>query len=155
VEVIFPDGTRVRALPIAERDEWSSERDFGLYMDPRWDPTWPAEVIDWPDFGLPLDAARAATQMRAAFLRAKGGQVVEIGCLGGLGRTGTVLACMAVLAGVDPRDAVAWVRQNYRSAAVETPDQERWVDSFAASEPWQTLAQPTLPEPGSEFEPGS
>jgi hypothetical protein len=41
---------------------------------------------------------------------------------------------MAVLVGVDARDAVAWVRQNYRSAAVETPDQETWVDSFAASE---------------------
>jgi hypothetical protein len=41
---------------------------------------------------------------------------------------------MAVLAGVDPPDAVAWVRENYRSDAVETPDQERWVDWFAESE---------------------
>jgi hypothetical protein len=46
VEVVFPDGTRVRAVPIAERGEHSSDRDFGLYMDARWDPTWPAEIID-------------------------------------------------------------------------------------------------------------
>ncbi len=133
MEVIFPDGTRVRASSLSDRDEHPSERDFGLYMDPRWNPTWPAEIIDWPDFGLPPDGARAAAQIRAAFSRARGGQWVEIGCLGGLGRTGTVLACMAVLAGVDPPDAVAWVRENYRSAAVETPEQERWVDWFAES----------------------
>jgi Swiss Army Knife protein, DSP-PTPase phosphatase domain len=135
VDVTFPDGTRVRALSIAERDEQSSGRDFGLYMDPRWEPTWPAEVIDWPDYGLPPDSARAATQIRAAFSRAKSGESVEIGCLGGLGRMGTVLACMAVLAGVDARDAVGWVRENYRPTAVETLDQERWIDWFAASEP--------------------
>ena len=131
VEVVFPDGTRVRALSILERDPEGSGREFGLYMDLRWNPTWPAEIIDWPDFGLPADAAHAASQIREAFTRAQRGQVVEIGCLGGLGRTGTVLACMAVLAGVDPADAVAWVRQNYRSGAIETTEQERWVDWFA------------------------
>jgi protein-tyrosine phosphatase len=92
-----------------------------------------AEIIDWPDFGLPPDGARAAAQIRGAFSRAKGGEGVEIGCLGGLGRTGTVLACMAVLGGVEPLDAVAWVRENYRSGAIETPEQESWVDWFAES----------------------
>jgi len=131
MELTFPDGTTVRACSIAERDEEGAGRDFGLYLDPRWNPSWPAEIIDWPDFGLPPDGARAAGQIRAAFSRAQGGQVVEIGCLGGLGRTGTVLACMAVLAGVAPADAVGWVRENYRSAAVETTDQESWVVWFA------------------------
>ena len=134
MEVIFPDGTRVVASPLLDRDEHVRGRDFGLYMDPRWHPTWPADLIDWPDFELPRDRMRAAAQIRAAFSRAKSGQSVEIGCVGGLGRTGTVLACMAVLAGVDSSDAVGWVRENYRSNAVETPDQERWVDWFAGSE---------------------
>jgi hypothetical protein len=131
MEVSFPDGTRVRASSIVDRDEHASGRDFGLYLDPRWSPTWPAELIDWPDFGLPPDGARAASQIRAAFARAKAGEIVEVGCLGGLGRTGTVLACMAVLAGVDSSAAVAWVRENYRSGAVETPEQESWVTWFA------------------------
>lgn len=133
VEVVFPDGTRVRASSLFDRNEHSSGRDFGLYLDRRWNPTWPAETIEWPDFGLPTDGGRAAAQISAAFSRAKGGQGVEVGCLGGLGRTGTVLACMAVLAGVDSSDAVDWVRENYRPDAVETPDQERWVDWFAGS----------------------
>ena len=135
MEVIFPDGTRVRASALSDRDEHQRGRDFGLYLDPRWDPTWPAELIDWPDFGLPPDGARAAAQIRAAFSRAKSGEIVEIGCLGGLGRTGTVLACMAVLGGVEPLDAVTWVRENYRAGAIETAEQERWVvDWFAQSE---------------------
>ena len=131
MEVVFPDGTRVRASSIFERDEHASGRDFGLYMDPRWNPSWPAEIIDWPDFGVPADDERAAAQIRGAFSRAKSGQGVEVGCMGGLGRTGTVLACMAVLAGVSFNDAVAWVRENYRPRAIETLDQEAWINWFA------------------------
>ena len=131
MDVTFPDGTRVRASSIFERDEHDPDRDFGLYADPRWQPTWPAEIIDWADFGVPTDGERAATQIREAFSRARDGETVEVGCLGGLGRTGTVLACMAVLAGIDPGDAIAWVRQSYKAGAVETPDQERWVGWFS------------------------
>ena len=45
-----------------------------------------------------------------------------------------MLACMAVLAGVDAKEAVAWVREHYQPNAVETPNQERWVLWFAQSE---------------------
>jgi hypothetical protein len=38
---------------------------------------------------------------------------------------------MAVLAGVAPVEAVAWVRASYRPEAVETADQEAWVLWFA------------------------
>ena len=132
VEVTFPDGTRVQARALAERCELDSSRHFGLYMDARWAPTWPAEVIAWADFGVPESSSAAAAQIRAAFARAKAGERVEIGCLGGRGRTGTVLACMAVLAGVPGPDAVDWVRANYLPGAVETPEQERWVRWFEA-----------------------
>jgi hypothetical protein len=128
-EVRFPDGTKVRASPL--RDRGVAECDFGLYMDSRWAPTWPATLIDWQDFGLPGDPAAAAAAIRDAYARAKAGERVEVGCAGGLGRTGTVLACMAVLAGVPADDAVAWVRQNYDVRAIETPEQEEWVGWFA------------------------
>jgi hypothetical protein len=36
-----------------------------------------------------------------------------------------------VLAGLDPSAAVAWVRKNYRSGAIETTDQESWVAWFS------------------------
>jgi hypothetical protein len=129
MDVTLPDGTRVRACGILDRREDDHQRDFGLYMDERWEPTWPAEVIAWPDLGVPSAPAAAAAQIRDAFLRAKAGERVEVGCLGGRGRTETVLACMAVLAGVAAPEAVRWVRSNYDAAAVETPEQEDWVGS--------------------------
>ena len=131
MDVTLPDGTRIRASSIYERDENDPTRDFGLYMDAHWEPSWPAEIIAWPDFGLPTDPERAVSQIQDAFARARGGETVEIGCLGGLGRTGTVLACLTVLAGVDPPEAVTWVRRNYRAEAVESAEQEQWVEWFA------------------------
>jgi protein-tyrosine phosphatase len=127
----FPDGTRVRASSISDRRVDDPERTFGLYLDDGWEPTWPATVIDWEDFGLPANPELAAQQIVDAFGRARSGELVEVGCLGGSGRTGTVLACMAVLAGVPSPDAVAWVRASYRPEAVETADQEAWVRWFA------------------------
>ena len=108
-----------------------TEPDFGLYLDSRWEPTWPASNVDWEDFGLPRDPEAAAGQIEDAFARAKAGSCVEIGCEGGLGRTGTALACMAVLAGVPADGAVAWVRANYDARAVETDEQREWVLWFA------------------------
>jgi Protein-tyrosine phosphatase len=131
LRVVFPDGTAVEACGLRDRRAEASDRDFGLYMDPRWAPTWPAELIEWEDFGLPADPEHAAEQIRAAFERARRGERVEVGCAGGLGRTGTVLACMAVLAGVPSSGAVAWVRANYEDRAVETAEQEAFVHAFA------------------------
>jgi Protein-tyrosine phosphatase len=131
VDVTLPDGTRVRASSIRERREHDPARSFGLYMDQWWRPTWPADMIAWPDRRVPANAEQAASKIEAAFARASRGELVEIGCFGGLGRTGTVLACMAVLAGVPPDEAVAWVRRNYDVRAVETPAQEDWVLWFS------------------------
>jgi hypothetical protein len=129
--VVFPDGSRVRASSIYDRRADDPDRAFGLYADPHWEPTWPADIISWRDFGLPEEPEVAAWQIASAFDRARGGELVEVGCLGGCGRTGTVLACMAVLAGVPSSDAVAWVRAAYRPEAVETAEQEQWVGWFA------------------------
>ncbi len=129
--VEFPDGTSVEAVGIGERCEDRPDRDYGLYMDAMWEPTWNADVIDWEDYGLPADSGDAVQAIRKAFDRARRGERVEIGCIGGLGRTGTVLACMAILAGVAPRQAVEWVRDHYDPQAVETPEQEAWVIQFA------------------------
>jgi hypothetical protein len=131
VIVTFPDGTRVQASSIYARRVDDPARAFGLYLDAHWEPTWPAEVIPWHDFGLPADGESAARSIESAFARARGGDLVEVGCIGGSGRTGTVLACMAVLAGVPPADAVDWVRHSYRPEAVETAEQEQWVAWFA------------------------
>ena len=66
----------MRASPLAVRGAQSC--DFGLYLDARWAPTWPAVVISWEDYGLPWDFHMAATAIRDAFERARAGEVVEV-----------------------------------------------------------------------------
>jgi hypothetical protein len=132
MKVRFPDGTLVNAVALSERREHDPDRDYALYLDPAWSPTWKADVVAWPDRGLPGHYQTAAQQIWCAFQRARGGEGVEVGCIGGLGRTGTVLACMAILVGVATGEAVQWVRSNYRVGAVETRDQEWWVQWFDA-----------------------
>jgi hypothetical protein len=65
---------------------------------------------------------------------------VEIACGGGIGRTGTALACLAVLDGVPNDEAVTYVRQNYSRRAVETPWQKRFVARFAVLPPGRRTA---------------
>jgi protein-tyrosine phosphatase len=55
---------------------------------------------------------------------------VEIACWGGRGRTGTALACLAVLDGVPAAEAVPYVRAHYDRRAVETPWQRNYVARF-------------------------
>lgn len=58
------------------------------------------------------------------------GMGVAVHCGAGLGRTGTVLAAYFVVGGMDPKEAVARVR-DLRPGSVETADQERAVEAFA------------------------
>lgn len=130
-EIRFPDGTIVRGCGLAARDENQGWRDFGLYLDAQWRPEWDAVVLEWPDFGVPASQADADQAITMAFRMAREGKHVEIGCLGGVGRTGTVLACMAVLAGIRGDQAVEWVKEAYSPYAVEEDEQETWVLGFA------------------------
>ena len=130
MKVRFPDGVEVQGRPIAERERSSADRDYGLYLDPAWEPSWPADEIEWPDYGTPLHSEDAARVITNVYRRAMRGERVEVGCLGGRGRTGTVLACFAVLSGVRPADAIDWIRKNYSKRAVENDDQEKWVAWF-------------------------
>lgn len=135
--VEFPDGTQVRGRGLARPRPDESEPDFGLYLGTSrlrrkhgGGITWPHEWITWPDFLLPTKPEAARNQIRALHERAKV-ETVEVACYGGAGRTGTVMACLAILSGVPADEAVAWVREHYNARAVETPWQRGWVKSFA------------------------
>ena len=97
---------------------------------------WPAEAPvparlhrrdRWPDFGVPADHDDALSALQEALGRARGGERVEVACRGGIGRTGTALAALAILDGLTPPEALAWVRDAYHHRAVETPWQRRWL----------------------------
>jgi len=104
---------------------------FALYLLDHQPPLvpWESRWLHWPDFGLPSDPAATADALREAWARA-GSERVEVACAGGHGRTGTALACLAVLDGVPNRQAVAYVRKHYSPRAVETPGQRRFVSRF-------------------------
>jgi protein-tyrosine phosphatase len=129
--VRLPDGCWIRGRSLRRPAPPGPDPDFGLYAGARRvDPSWPCVWLDWPDFRLPRDREQAVREIQALYARAREGQLVEAGCGGGVGRTGTVIACLAVLAGVDPDGAVAWTRAAYHPRAVETPWQRRWVARF-------------------------
>jgi protein-tyrosine phosphatase len=132
--VVLPDGTELTAVSFDAVDPYTRERlpDYGLYLDHRWQPPWTHDHVDWPDFGLPADPAGVVSALKAALDRARAGERVEVGCLGGHGRTGTALACLAVLSGHPPAGAVDWVRANYCDKAVETAEQEAFVRGIDA-----------------------
>jgi protein-tyrosine phosphatase len=76
---------------------------------------------------VPLDVRDAVEALREVDGRSRAGQQVEVVCRGGIGRTGTALAALAVLDGLTPEEAVVWVRERYHGRAVETPWQRRWL----------------------------
>ena len=131
--VEFPDGRRIRGRGLQHPRPEGPEPDFGLYLLAR-DPgpfEWAHRWLRWPDFRTPTSTSDAVPALEEAYRRSVS-QRVEIACGGGIGRTGTALAAIAVLAGIPPGEAVAWIRSRYHKRAVETPWQRRWVERSTA-----------------------
>ncbi|MEE2061159.1 protein-tyrosine phosphatase family protein [Rhodococcus artemisiae] len=127
----LPSGRLVRGRALRAPLPESPLPEFGVYLQGRplvaidWDSRW----VRWPDFRVPSDPQGAYDTLYEAWVRA-GRQRVEVACTGGRGRTGTALACLAVLDGVPAKEAVAFVRRHYHPRAVETPWQRRFVARF-------------------------
>jgi hypothetical protein len=128
--VTLPSGRRVRGRSWRDVPP-GPPPDLGLYLLPRppdglaWETRW----VRWRDFGLPADPARLRELLVEALDRASTDRV-EIACRGGTGRTGTAMACLAVLDGVPAGEAVAFARSAYRPRAVETRAQAAFVAAF-------------------------
>jgi Protein-tyrosine phosphatase len=122
--VALPGGVRVRGRRLAGP---ASPADFTLVLGAGPRPDWSSRRIVWPDFWVPADRADALDALHDAHRRAVAGQRVEVACRGGVGRTGTALAALAVLDGLTPHRAVGWVRSRYHPRAVETPWQRWWL----------------------------
>ncbi|MER6144860.1 protein-tyrosine phosphatase family protein [Streptomyces sparsogenes] len=127
----LPSGRLVRGRGLRRPLPAGPEPDFALYLLGKEPPavSWEARWVRWPDFRLPSDRVAAGEALREAWERAAS-ERVEVACGGGVGRTGTALACLAVLDGVASGEAVAYVREHYAPRAVETPWQRRFVARF-------------------------
>ncbi|MBA2558376.1 MAG: protein phosphatase [Propionibacteriales bacterium] len=127
----LPSGRLVRGRGLCRPLPEGPEPRFGLYLtgsapaEQGWSMRW----LRWPDFWLPLDRDDAAEALRELWRRADT-ERVEVACDHGHGRTGTALACLAVLDGLSAGDAIEYVRTRYDSRAVETPWQRWYVGSF-------------------------
>ena len=87
---------------------------------------WEHRWVRCRDFRTPTSTDEAVAALVDAHERAAT-ERVEVACGGGIGRTGMALSVLAILAGVPPAGAVAWVRAHHHRRAVETPWQRRWV----------------------------
>jgi protein-tyrosine phosphatase len=127
----LPSGRLVRGRSLRRPALPGPPPQFALCLLGRRPPAvaWEVRWIRWADFWVPSDPADAADALREARQRAAA-ERVEVACPGGRGRTGTALACLAVLDGLPGREAIAYVRRHYDPRSVETPWQRRFVTSF-------------------------
>jgi hypothetical protein len=130
--VALPSGVLVRGRRLRD-DVWPADFALVLAKGPAHElersqaPAWPYRRIAWPDFWIPTDRPDALDALHEAHRRAHAGERVEVTCRGGIGRTGTALAALAIVDGLPPDQAVSWVRREYHHRAVETPWQRRWL----------------------------
>jgi len=127
----LPSGRLLRGRGLRQPVPDDALPQFALYLQGKTPPPvgWPSRWVRWPDWRLPIDRDDAEAAFREAWKRAPK-ERVEVACTGGRGRTGTALACLAILDGVAPGEAVAYVRKHYDQRAVETPRQRRYVKRF-------------------------
>ncbi len=127
----LPSGRLVRGRGLRQPLPAGPVPQFALYLQGRPPPAvaWPSRWLRWPDWRLPADPCEAPQALAELWQRADS-ERVEVACSGGRGRTGTALACLAILDGVPAAEAVGYVRQHYDPRAVETPWQRRFVAHF-------------------------
>ncbi|MFN4115184.1 MAG: tyrosine-protein phosphatase [Inhella sp.] len=86
------------------------------------------ELMAMANFGVGEDAQTFAQQVRALAERLRDGESLLLHCAWGIGRTGTVAACLLKALGLSATDAMAQVQ-----AAGSNPQsalQSGWVDAF-------------------------
>ena len=83
-----------------------------------------------PDVHIPASITATGKLVSDLLRVLEQGETVVIYCWGGLGRTGTIAACVLVAAGSAPADAIRHVRAA-RPGAVEVASQEAFVHEFA------------------------
>ena len=133
--ITFPSGARIRGRPIRYYKTSENLPDYILILSsfhPRHPPETEVHWIKWPDFCLPVNKLEAHHALELTLKRAAHSRV-DIACRGGVGRTGTALACIAILDGMDPASALKFIRDTYHPRAAETPWQQWYISNFSST----------------------
>lgn len=130
----------------------SLEPDLQVYLDATWlepinmpilscglhkalpTPAIPTIYVPWYD-GRGLPQATLHWVVRTILDEMEKGKMIELGCGGGHGRSGAILACLLIEAeGLDPKDAINEVRKRYCVEAVESISQVTSIYAFAGED---------------------
>jgi protein-tyrosine phosphatase/nicotinamidase-related amidase/aminoglycoside phosphotransferase (APT) family kinase protein len=119
--------TRLLCLSTDAELEWAGVSDLGSRAR--------AAGLDYrslavPDQGTP-EQREALEVVHWCYAGTRAGESVVVTCLGGLGRSGTVVACCLIAAGMTSDEAIVTVRAARGPRAVETVAQENFVATFA------------------------
>jgi hypothetical protein len=86
--------------------------------------------VDYPirDMGVPTDPKDFKKLIDWLRNQLQDGKKVHVGCIGGHGRTGMVLAALVSVMLPDEADAIGYVRKNYCDHAVESSEQVQFLN---------------------------
>lgn len=79
------------------------------------------------DMCAPKDVKNFKLMIKWLVVQLKAGKAIQVGCIGGHGRTGLVLAALAQVTGVAPKNAIQWVRKHHCKKAVESASQIKFL----------------------------
>jgi protein-tyrosine phosphatase len=114
-------------------DNWKKQStdDFGVCVRAERVPKNADVRLAIHDFQVPKDEKEVEEALRQTLAAMLDGKRVWVGCMGGWGRTGLFLSLLAKAVGI--KDPVAYVREHYSRRAVETQEQQDYVDKFDVS----------------------
>lgn len=101
------------------------------------------------DMDVPVDVTRFKKLVTWVCNQLHEGKTVHVGCIGGHGRTGTVLSAIVAEA-LEKEDAIQYVRAHYCKKAVESKDQVRFLMKHygvSKAEPTKESRRNTGPAP--------
>ncbi len=145
LDELFLEGVSLYGSRFHHREAEEDVPDYGVYLDKAWaEGDVVGTLIPWSDFGLPRVSLRSVHKVCVETLERATREIVEVACLGGHGRTGTFLACCAVVNGMTAGEAIAHVRDKYCDKAIETKKQEWYVHAMHAVH--HNIPAPPMPE---------